>query len=409
MAHFRLAFVLIVLLWIAGLAAAGQFSKVTLPFAELRAIYAGSGNHIGWLLSIISLLGALFGAVAGALVGGLGPRRVLIFGLATGGAISLWQALLPAYPLMLASRVVEGVSHLAIVVAAPTLIVQISPDRARGAAMALWSTFFGAAFILTAWIGPPLVRQFGVGGLFAGHGALMLGMAVVLGVLLHRHLSAGPDAKAHDGPEPSVALRPAKVLAQLAHTIRSPAISAPGVGWVFYTMSFVSMFALLPDLLPPESRARAVATWPVITTAVALIGLPLLLRAVSGSVLYMVGFAGAALTVGWALASVLGGTEPSWMTFSLALFLWLGLIQGSAFASVPELNTTPDDQALAYGLLAQTGNIGNLTGTPLFLLVLATGGPTALLAGLTGIYLMALVALWHLRRKRLARPPVAQA
>ena len=49
--------------------------------------------------------------------------------------------------LMLLARVIEGASHLAIVVAAPSLITQLSQPRYVGAAMTLWSTFFGVSFV----------------------------------------------------------------------------------------------------------------------------------------------------------------------------------------------------------------------------------------------------------------------
>ncbi|QEW18246.1 Major Facilitator Superfamily protein [Marinibacterium anthonyi] len=149
---------LVLLLWIAGLCAAGQFAKIAVPFAEFRALYPGAGGNVGWLLSVISLLGALFGAFAGALVGVTGPVRMLVGGLLAGGVISLLQSGIPGFSVMLASRVIEGLAHLAIVVAAPTLIARITPERWRGASMALWSTFFGVAFALVAWAGRAWAR-----------------------------------------------------------------------------------------------------------------------------------------------------------------------------------------------------------------------------------------------------------
>jgi hypothetical protein len=50
-------------------------------------------------------------------------------------------------------------------------------------------------------------------------------------------------------------------------------------------------------------------------------------------------------------------------------FLATGVVAGGNFAAVPLLNDAPRDQALANGAMAQLGNIGTFSGTPLFALV----------------------------------------
>lgn len=52
----------------------------------------------------------------------------------------------------------------------------------------------------------------------------------------------------------------------------------------------------------------------------------------------------------------------------LAMF-FTGLTAGANFAAVPELNHRPEDQARANGALAQLGNIGTFSGTPIYALV----------------------------------------
>ena len=377
----RRSLLLVLLLWIAGLGAAGQFAKIAVPFVEFPLIYPGSAAHVGWLLSIISLIGAVFGAFAGALVGALGLRRMLVAGMLAGGAISLWQALLPGFGTMLVSRVLEGVTHLAIVVAAPTLIAQASPDRFRGASMALWSTFFGAGFALFAWAGLPLVETRGVGALFVAHGVAMLAIGAVLALVLK------PGAGGGTLPRFGV------IMGQLAEAWRSPFVAAPGVAWLFYTLTFLALLAVLPERLPGELRASVVAAMPLLATGMALLAVPVLLRLMPASWLLIAGFAAAAGVV-----AVTG--EMSLTLLCLALFPILGLIQGAGFAAVPELNRSNEARALGYGLMAQTGNLGNLAGTPLMLMILGRGGEAALIWAVAGIYLAACVALLALHRMR---------
>ena len=135
--------VLVFLLWCAGLGAAAQFGKISILYDTLRASYGGHGEvALGLVVSIVGLVGLIFGTTAGLLVASIGPRRAIVAALAAGAAMSVLQALLPAYPLMLASRVVEGVSHLAIVVVGPTMIAALAPEAKRALAMTLWPPSF---------------------------------------------------------------------------------------------------------------------------------------------------------------------------------------------------------------------------------------------------------------------------
>ncbi len=140
--------VLVILLWAAGLGAAAQFGKISVLFEDLRAIYGGQGAAaLGLIVSVVGMVGLVFGTTAGLLVARIGPRRALLAAMALGAAASAVQALLPPYPLMLAARVVEGLSHLAIVVVGPTMIAALAPEAQRPLAMTLWSSFFGVTYL----------------------------------------------------------------------------------------------------------------------------------------------------------------------------------------------------------------------------------------------------------------------
>ena len=86
----------------------------------------------------------------------------------------------------------------------------------------------------------------------------------------------------------------------------------------------------------------------------------------------------------------------------MALFAALGLVQGASFAAIPELNARADDQALAYGLIAQTGNIGNLLGTPLLLAIINAQGQAAMYTVVVTIYLVGIFLHLFLARRRAA-------
>ncbi len=346
------ALFLIFLLWLAGLAAAAQFAKIAVPFDLFRAHYAG--NSVGWMLTLISALGAMAGMSAGVVVNLFGCKPVLVSALLLGGGLSLWQATLPGFTPMLLSRLIEGAAHLAIVVAAPTLIAEISPARLRNMAMALWSTFFGVAFALMSWVGGPFVAEHGLGALFILHGSAMIALGLGLAVALPRI--------SHEVQETS--LHRESLLHQHIMAYRSPRISAAAFGWLCYTFTFVSLLALLPGLLPESDRALVAGLMPLASIAAALLLVPVLLKQMSGVALVILGFGLAILVIGGVFA---GGSAS---VLSIVLFGVLGLVQSASFVAIPQLNTTQTDRALANGAMAQMGNIGNLMGTPVLLFIL---------------------------------------
>ncbi|CUJ93693.1 Major Facilitator Superfamily protein [Shimia thalassica] len=253
---------LVLALWLAGLGASAQFAKFAVPFSYVHLQYPDTGTELGWLLTLISSVGAVLGMTAGVLVARAGLGRTVVTALFLGGAISLWQSTLPALPVMLFSRVFEGISHLMIVVAAPTLMAQLASDRYRGLCMTLWSTFFGVSFALMAWFGLSFVEDQGLGALLTGHGVYMVITGLVIWVCLNRF---GPTLSL-----PAEGISLAIVLKKHLDAYRSPNVAAPAVGWFFYTLTFVSLLTLLPELLPPESRATIAGLLPLVSIAVSL-------------------------------------------------------------------------------------------------------------------------------------------
>ncbi len=353
------SFALIAALWVAGLCAAAQFAKVGVIFPDLMKLYPNAGAASGFLVSLLSFIGMVLGLVAGMLVARFGYRRLLLGALLLGAAISAFQASLPSFQLMLTSRLIEGASHLIIVVAAPTLIAQLSSDRHRAAALTLWGTFFGVAFALVAWFGLPLVKAQGPASLFRVHALAMLLIAGVLFVML-------PHDEAANTKRAAFTL--IAISKRHLQTYASAFISAPSLGWLFYTLSFVSLLTLLPSFVAEEHRAFVIGAMPLASIASSLTIGVFLLRYLPAIQVVITGFVASALCS--ALLWFLPGSVP----VCIGLFACLGLVQGASFSAVPELNPSADARAYANGAMAQMGNFGNLSGTPLLLLLLTAMG-----------------------------------
>jgi MFS transporter, DHA1 family, inner membrane transport protein len=355
----------ILVLWAAGLGAAAQFGKISVLFDLLGQSYRGhSAVQLGLIVSIVGFVGLIFGTTAGLLVARIGPRRVIVTALCAGAAMSALQASGLGYGAMIASRVVEGLSHLSIVVVGPTMIAGLASDRYRGLAMTLWSTFFGLTYALLALFAPALIAAHGAAGLFLLHALWMALMAVCLAVLLPR-----------DPPAPVVAGHPG-ILAQHAQIYRSPRLSAPALGFFCYTFLYVALLTLLPSQVPLAQRALVAAGMPLISIALSLTLGVWLLGRMPAVRMVQTGYAMAA--IGFAALWLFWGQGMGMALAALWVAASLGLVQGASFASIPQLNASADSRARASGAIAQLGNLGTTTGTPVLAAVLAGWGSVGL-------------------------------
>ncbi len=378
-------FGLVLLLWVAGLCAAAQFAKFSVAFPAIRSLYPDAGTSLGFLVSILSLMGIVFGTTAGLIIARIGFRRLLLSALVLGAAVSAYQATLPGFAPMLTSRVIEGISHLVIVVAAPTLIAQVSAQRHRAMTLTLWGTFFGVAFSLVAWFGLPLVSRHGLHVLFLVHATIMAAIALVLFFRLPRLVNTQPDQ-----------LLPGlgDLVRRHVEIYRSAHMAAPALGWLFYTLTFVSLLTLLPDLVQPQDRALVTGAMPLASVVSSLsIGL-LLLRYFAAVQVVMIGFAAAMVII------VLLALDSDNAFLCIALFGALGLVQGASFAAVPQLNGRPQTQAYANGALAQMGNLGNTCGTPLLLTILVSLGFSGAIIFLFLCFALGIAVHMVLQRRR---------
>ena len=381
------SFLRVFALWAAGLGAAAQYGKMSVIFDLLPGLYPQAGAALGFLVSSVGVLGILLGVVAGLVVARIRYRRALLSALWLGAAVSAFQALTPAFGWMLASRVAEGISHLAIVVAAPTLIAQISAEKDRGFTLTLWGTFFGVAFALLALLGRPLAEGSGLPALFGAHALYMLACALVLTVALR--------ALPPEGELPAISI--GGILRDHLAIYRSPYIAAPAAGWLFYTFCFVSILTVLPPYLDPAYRGAVMAAMPLTSIAVSMTLGVLLLRRFPAVQVVQAGFAFSALSMLWLWLS------PGAPLACIALAAAMGLIQGASFTAVPQLNRGAAAQAQANGALAQMGNLGNSIGTPIMAFGLAGLGAAALPVLAGGAFTAGLVVhllLGAARRRR---------
>lgn len=381
----RTNWTLVFALLVAGLFAAAQFGKLTLTLPVLRQTYGGGGAFVPALISIVGVVGILLGAVSGAVVTRIGLTRALMGALVGGAALSMMQASLPGLWVFAGLRVLEGLSHLCIVVAAPTLMAQVASERDRSLVMGVWAAFFGIAMAALAVLLSVLLPLGGLSAVFVFHGAGMAVIAVLLWPLLPEARIAEPQPQPRPQPEPQPRPQPRPLSYFGAHhqIYTSPNLLIPGAGFVWYTVLYIALLAVVPVAL--DLPVWAITGLPLISIAGTLLG-GVLGRGLLPGQLVSVGFLLTLLAT--ALTSALGG--EIWPLF--VLFFVMALIPAGAFAAIPHFNETVADRARATGGIAQLGNVGTTFGTPIFVLAFEGAGMGAVWGLVAGFCVLGLVS-----------------
>jgi hypothetical protein len=107
-----------------------------------------------------------------------------------------------------------------------------------------------------------------------------------------------------------------------------------------------------------------------------------------------VAVAGFAVTLLGTLALGLG---VQWAVY--VMFIGLGIVPGASFAAIPYFNSALADRTRSTGAIAQLGNLGTVTGTPIFAALLAGFGLPGILLGLAGFCLTGGCALLWVRHR----------
>lgn len=374
------------LLWTCGVLAGMQFAKIAVAFDALQARYDTTPERIGLALSTVGMVGLVCGVVVGLMAPAIGYRRLLLAGLGLGAALSAVQSLMLPYPWLMATRVFEGASHLAVVVAAPTLIAASCAPQHRSVAMGLWSTFVGVAFAMCAATGHWFITHAGLGRFFLLHASGM----VVAFMVCARALEQAPAE--HAAPRwPSL---PTLVRQHLQTYVRLRT-ALPGLCFFCYTVMAIALMTFLP-LAAGNDRPWLAVVLPLVVMAGSLCAGWTAQHRLSPLRLVPLAFGGVAvagLAVWWCL--VAGNTiAPA----ALVLMFMAGMAGGASFALVPYLSAESLVHARANGAIAQMGNLGSTCGPPLFAAGLTHFGPAGLGAPVVVFATIGMVlSLWAAR------------
>lgn len=354
-----------------GIVAALQVGKAAIAMPLVQAEFGLDLGTLGWLASIFAVLGMVGGIPVGTLAIGLGARRVLLLGLAAVAVGAFLGAAAPRFPMLLASRVVEGLGFLLITIAGPAILQRVASPSQRDIAMALWSCFMPTGIALAMLAGLWLTDWRMI---WQVTGALAVG-AILMTMLTVPNTGSGT--------RPSWAALAGDAGAVLS--ARGPVLL--GLTFALYALMFFALFNFLPVLLMQRMQVSLATAGLLgaLASAVNIIGNlaagMLLARGVSRVSLIVF----ASLVMGSSAIGIFLGLLPDTATFLLcALFSMVGgIIPATLLSSAPVLAPTATLTPVVVGLLMQGSSLGQVVGpVAIGSVIEALGWPSA--AGLVG-------------------------
>ncbi len=354
-----------------GIVAALQVGKAAIAMPLVQAEFGLDLGTLGWLASIFAVLGMVGGIPAGTLAVGWGARRVLLLGLLAVALGAFLGAAAPRFSMLLASRVVEGLGFLLVIIAGPSILQRIAAPAQRDLAMALWSCFMPTGIALAMLAGLWLTDWRMIWQITGALAVIAIGLTLLV------------VPKTDAGTRPSWAGLAGDAGAVLS--ARGPLLLA--LTFALYALMFFALFSFLPVLLMQRmqvSLATAGLLSALATTgniAGNLIAGLLLSRGI-GRVKLIIA---ASLVMGLCGIGIFLGLLPDTVTFLLCvLFAGAGgLIPATLLASAPLAAPATRLMPVIVGLMMQGSNLGQVVG-PVAVggVIEALGWPSA--AGVVG-------------------------
>ncbi|MDH2384680.1 MFS transporter [Bradyrhizobium sp. CER78] len=369
-----------------GIGAALQVGKVPIAAAMLQQNLGIDLAAVGTVAGIFAVLGLVGSVPAGVVIAAVGARRVLLCGLAaiTLGAAS--GALAPSLAVLLASRLLEGLGFLLVMVVAPALLDRVVDVSARNVTMAVWSCVmpFGIALALVA--GPMFDGWRAIWWASAGFAAALF---VLAGITV-------PEVASPTGPARASLMQEATALARR----RTPALLM--VLFALYSLMFFALFGFLPILLTARLGVSSQSAGGLSALAAAanvvgnLAAGNLLARGVNRNVLIAV----AALVMGASAFGIFLTVLGGWGAFWLCLLFSAvgGLIPATLLATAPAETRSAAMVPVMMGLLMTGSNFGQVTGPIAVGAVVSAWGWGAASVMVAAAAIFAGLAAWLLAR-----------
>ena len=375
----------VVLLMGSGVVAAGQIGKAVVAVPMIRSDLALGLDLAGLIVATFATLGATTGIAAGLVVGRLGARRSLIGGMSVITLANVAGAVAPDPLALLATRIIEGVGFLAVVLAIPSALAQLTRRGKRDFVMAAWSAYMPIGIMLML-LAAPLLPTIGWRNFWLLN-ALATGLCATLLAIY------SPATTRTQTPS---------AFANAFAIVRQPSCVLLAFAFFAYSCQYFSLVFALPLLLT-SAHGVSLGEAGVLTAIILVISA---IGHLSSSLLLRIGvpiWANIAAAFGcFALSSIAVYGDvlpPQGISIVAALALGAGgLAPGAIYAAAPHAAPAPTAVPPTIGLVQQASSLGQFAGpASLGLWVEHLGWPAAP-AILAPVALLGLACAFALRR-----------
>lgn len=348
----------------AGGVAALHVGKLPPAIPVLQASLGLTLVQAGFLLSLVQFTGMLAGVFVGLLADQLGPRRVMLAGLALLALGSILGSLAPGVPALLTTRTLESAGLLLTVLPAPGLLRRLLADpRAQRRALGVWGAYMPVGTALALLVGPWAYATLG----WRLSWALLGGVSLLALAWVARWVPPDSVWALPTGQAPT---KQAPVLQRLSLVWRSGSAWLLAGSFFMYSGQWLAVIGFLPTVY-------SAAGWSVTTvglTAALAAGVNMLGNVAAGRWLgrgaapmwpLLTGFlamgGGALLAFGGAGA----GGGPVLQYVAVLVFSAVGgLIPGTLFALAVQLAPSDGTVSATVGWMQQLSSLGQFVGPP---------------------------------------------
>lgn len=339
----------IVLILLAGVLTGAQLGKIAPLIPWYRNEVGFSLVEAGWLAAVLGIFIALAALPAGWLIDRIGLKRSILIGavLLSAGGIAL--ALADTAATIFAARLVEAVGYLALCVALPAVLNDISPVDWRGPVLAIWSGFVPLGFATSDFLALAMLPLY-------APPAYLLAM-----VLLFAVLAAGALWLMNG----IVVSAPASATGSVSQTLSLPIVLI-AVSFGAFVILSVSMFTFMPAFVAGEG-AHFLVSAGVIALSVPLgnVLASILVRGRAAGYMAQLAVFGFAVSAATAVPAFTL-SDPALATIAaLALAISGALVASAQFAAIPYVTPHGGSVPVAIGLVCQAGGLGTVFGPPL--------------------------------------------
>ena len=347
---------------LAGVIGAMQVGKAPPAIPIIQADLGIGRITAGWVMSIFLAASAVLGPFAGVVGDRIGHRRFMLAGLLltlVGGVIG---GLAPDGPALLIARLIEGFGFLAIVIAAPSLIVEVTAERDLRMAIGAWGAYMPAGIALMLLLAPLLLASVGWRGMWYAN-------AAALGVFLLVFAAATRGVGASAAAGTSLAdIRIA--LSRLGPWLLAGCFAA-------FSLQYLGVVSWLPTFFMEEmgrsgTVAAVIVAIIVIFNALGNVIAGWLLQWIRRSTL----IAATSAAMGILSLVIFANGVPEWIVIVLAAGYSLigGFIPAAALTAVPVYAPSAAQIGATNGIVVQGANLGSLIGPPAVAAVVAAVG-----------------------------------